>query len=256
MAERFSPADLERGLAALGSSIDYPPTPNLGSAVTSRLLAERQARRRPPFPGLALWPRRRVLLLAAALVLLLAATAWAARTVIGAVEIRVLPEGSTPAAAAPFTGSELGPSVTMAAAQSAVRFPILAPPGLGPPTQVHVARAGFAARLVVLDWDPDAIHARIPGTTSGTILVELPADKGVIAYKELAASTPLQAVRVGGHNGFWISGPHDLSFVLPGGTQRFSIGGNVLLWQQDGTTFRLETSLDRAGAIALATSMS
>ncbi len=256
MAERISQADLERGLAALGATLAYPPTPNLGPAVTSRLLAERQARQRPPFPGVALWPRRRVLLLAAALVLLLAATAWAARTVIGSVEIRVLPSGSTPAPAQPFTGAELGPSTTMAAAKSDVRFPILTPTELGPPTQVHVPKSGFGARVAVLGWAPDGSHPAIPGTDLGTILMELPAAKGVLAFKEIATSTTLQAVQVGGHDGFWISGPHDLSFVTPDGVRRFSVHGNVVLWEEGGTTIRLETALEKAAALSLAESVS
>ncbi len=256
MAERISQVNLERGLAALGATLAYPATPNLGPAITSRLLAERQARRRPPFPGMALWPRRRVLLLAAALVLLLVATAWAARTVIGAVEIRVLPSGSTRPPAAPFTGTELGPSTAMAVAKSGVRFPIMTPSELGPPTQVHLARSGFGTQVAVLAWEPDGSHPAIPGTDLGTILMELPAAKDVLAYKEIATSTTLQAVQVGSHDGFWISGPHDLSFVTPNGERRFSVQGNVVLWQQGDTTFRLETTLDKAAALSLAESVS
>ncbi|HVH52873.1 MAG TPA: hypothetical protein VNA32_01930, partial [Actinomycetota bacterium] len=73
-------ADVERSLIALGSAVQYPPAPPMAPRVTARLLAERAAARRPAFPGLALWPRRRVLVLAVgAVVLLLAGTAVAAR---------------------------------------------------------------------------------------------------------------------------------------------------------------------------------
>jgi hypothetical protein len=69
------------------------------------------------------------------------------------------------------------------------------------------------------------------------------------------AETTLQAVQVGSHDAFWISGPHQLSLLTPEGEQRFTVTGNVLLWEQDGTTLRLETRLPKAEALALAESV-
>jgi len=57
---------------------------------------------------------------------------------------------------------------------------------------------------------------------------------------------------VGGNDGYWISGPHDLVLRTPTGERRFLVQGNVLLWQDGDTTFRLETALAEADAIALA----
>jgi hypothetical protein len=39
------------------------------------------------------------------------------------------------------------------------------------------------------------------------------------------------------------------------GTKTFSVRGNVLIWEVDGITYRLETSLDRASALEVARSM-
>jgi hypothetical protein len=256
MSDRMTRADVERSLIALGSTLEYPPTPPIAPAVTARLLAERAAARRPAFPSLALWPRRRILLLAAAgLILLLAGTAVAARLAIGAIEIRVIqtPPASTPTGVE--SGASLGQSVTLEEAQTMVDFPVVFPAALGQPAEVHVAETVFSSRVVVLVWEADASHPRIEGTPWSTILMELPGSKEPLASKEIMAETTLQAVQVGSHDAFWISGPHQLSLLTPEGEQRFTVTGNVLLWEQDGTTLRLETALPKAEAVALAESI-
>jgi hypothetical protein len=256
MSDRMTRADVERSLIALGSTLEYPSSPPIAPGVRARLLAERAAARRPAFPGLALWPRRRVLLLAVAgLILLLAGTAVAARLAIGAIEIRVIstPPASTPTAVEP--GASLGKRVTLDEAQATVDFPVVLPAALGPPAEAHVAESVFSSRVVVLVWEADASHARIEGTPWSTILMELPGSKEPLASKEILAETTLQAVQVGSHDAFWISGPHQLALFTPEGEQRFTVTGNVLLWEQSGTTLRLETGLPKAEAVALAESI-
>lgn len=252
MADRPTNADIERALVALGASLEYPPTPSIAPGVVASLTTQLRLRPRPPFPGLALWPRRRVLLLAAALVLLLAGTALAARLVIGAVEIRVVSTPATPRPTDVATGPALGDRVTLAEAERAVSFPVQLPPGLGPPTEVHLADVPFGAPVVVLAWAPDATHPRIEGIPWGTMLMELPAEEEPVAFKELLGSTLFRTVRVSGHDGFWISGPHDLVLRTPQGERRFLVQGNVLLWEDGDTAFRLETALAEGDAIALA----
>ena len=252
MADRMTRADLERSLIALGSTLEYPPAPPIAPAVTARLLAERAAARRPAFPGLALWPRRRVLLLAVAGVLLLAGTAVAARLAIGAIEIRVIATPTAPSPTAVESGPALGERVTLEEARARVAFPLVLPAGLGPPAEVHVAESAFSARVVVLVWRADPSHPGIEGTPWSTILMELPGSTEPLAYKDVLAETGLQAVQVGNHDAFWVSGPHQLTLITPSGEERFTVTGNVLLWEQDGTTLRLETALPKAQAIALA----
>jgi len=255
MGDRMTRADVERSLIALGSTLEYPPAPAVAPTVTARLLAERAAARRPPFPGLALWPRRRILLLAVAgLLLLLAGTAVATRLAIGAIQIRVVrtPPASTPPVVE--SGTELGERVTLEVARARVGFPIVVPEALGPPAEVHVAESVFSSRVVVLVWDADAAHPPIEGTPWSTILMELPGSKE-LASKEILAETTLEAVRVGSHDAYWISGPHQLTLLTPEGEQRLTVTGNVLLWEQDGTTLRLETALPKAEGVALAESI-
>jgi hypothetical protein len=140
-------------------------------------------------------------------------------------------------------------------ARARVGFPIVVPEALGPPAEVHVAESVFSSRVVVLVWDADASHPRIEGTPWSTILMELPGSKEPLASKEILAETTLEAVRVGSHDAYWISGPHQLTLLTPEGEQRLTVTGNVLLWEQDGTTLRLETALPKAEGVALAESI-
>ncbi len=256
MGERMSRADLERSLIALGSTLEYPPVPPMEPAVTARQLAERAAARRPAFPGLALWPRRRLVLLAVTgLMLLLAGTAVAARLAIGAIQIRVVQSlpPSTPTTIG--SGASLGERVTLQEARAGVNYPVVLPAGLGPPAEIHLAESGFSSRVVVLVWHADASHPRIEGTSWGTMLMELPGSQAPLATKDVLADTTVEPVRVGSHDAFWISGPHQLTLLTPEGEQRLTVTGNVLIWEQDGTTLRLETALPKTVAVALAESI-
>jgi hypothetical protein len=251
MVDRRANADLELALAGLAADLDYPAVPAMAPAVMARLMAERQLRRRPPFPSLALWPRRRILVLAVTGVLLLAGTAVAARLAIGAVEIRVVPTpGTRPTTVE--SGAAFGRRVSLAEARRTVGFPVLLPPGLGQPGEVHLAESLFGSRVVILAWGPDPSHPPIEGTSWGTILMEFPGSQGTLAFKEVGEDVLVEAVQIGGHDGFWISGPHDLALLTPHGEERLAVRGNALLWTQRATTLRLETALPKARAIAVA----
>ena len=60
---------------------------------------------------------------------------------------------------------------------------------------------------------------------------------------------------VDGATAVWIPVPHVLMVDTDEGTKTFSVRGNVLIWEVDGITYRLETSLDRASALEVARSM-
>ncbi len=247
---------LESSLRALGAALELPPTPAVAPAVTARLQADRLARPgRPPFPGLVLWPRRRLLVLATAGVLLLGGAAAAARLAVGAIVIRVVPRLPTPRPTISETGSALGPTVSLAEARASAGFPLLLPRELGPPAETHLAKSVLGYRIVALVWTPDAAHPPIAGTPWGAILMELPGGDLELAFKELAARGTIAPVRVGAVDGFWVAGSHDLVLRTPTGQRRLVVSGNVLLWKAGATTLRLETALGRRAAIALARSV-
>ena len=83
------------------------------------------------------------------------------------------------------------------------------------------------------------------------------ADSGFYT-KAIGSGTTVKSVLVDGDRGFWLTGdPHFLYYEGPTGDiydpRRWV--GNALLWPRDAITYRLETSLDQAGAIELAESM-
>jgi hypothetical protein len=69
----------------------------------------------------------------------------------------------------------------------------------------------------------------------------------------------LVALSVDGRTGFWISGVPHAFFVCPDrGDCRevpYCLASNVLLWEQDGLTLRLESALSQEESLAIAASV-
>lgn len=86
-------------------------------------------------------------------------------------------------------------------------------------------------------------------------IASLPGEPAVVG-KTLRPGTEVAPVGVRGRPGFWISGsPHELAYLAPDGsfaTDTVRRAGDVLLWEEDGVTYRIEgaPSLDRALALA------
>lgn len=254
MSESAAPA-LERALTALAERIEYPPTPALVPAVTARLAAEREGGTRPPFPSLALWTRRRTLAAVAIGLLALLAIAAAARLTIGALEIRVQPN-VTPASSTPTVApSDLGPPSTLADAQAEVGFRIALPDG-PPPDEVYVAKDLIGEPGIVVAWGPGAGYPTIEGSRWSLVLMVFPGDAEV-ALKTIDRFDALVETTVAGAPASWIGVPHLISFETEDGTRGpYRVLGNVLIWESAaGLTYRMETALPRAEAVALAESL-
>lgn len=243
----------ERRLRALATEVAYPQTPSLAASVTSRLLNERAARAsRRPFPGIALWTRRRVLVFAVFGLLLVSGVAVAGRLAIGAVGVRIVP--APPRSTPTTTEASLGRPVTLEEAADAIGFEPAYPPSLGEPDDVRIAETWSAARVVVLAWRTPAGDDGVPGTPWSTLLMQLPGDDE-LAFKEVLGGGAVQAAKVDGAEALWIAGAHDLVLLTPEGEQRLSVAANTLVWQGDGVTYRLETRLSKPGARVLAESI-
>ena len=250
MAERRTPTDqeLERALRALGSSLAYPPTPPLAAPVGARIRAG------APRPWLVL-PRRRLVALVAVGLLLAGGAAVAAGLAIGAIGFRAvptLPPGTPPPAE---EGPALGEPTTLVRARAAVDFPVLVPALLGPPDRVFLDRGPLGDR-VVLAWRPREGLPRIGPSPFGAIVMEIGRADGVgvkeVAFKELRPAEAPTFLEVDGHEGAWIRGEHDLVLRTEEGEVRYRVSGRVLIWTDGRVTYRLETMLSRAEALALA----
>jgi hypothetical protein len=159
----------------------------------------------------------------------------------------------------------LGRPVSLEDAQAAVDFPVLVP------------AAGFSTpqEIYLLDQDQGPmvsfVYPAAPGlpatdeTGVGALLTQFKgeADRDLIEKglrNDGAQETHLEAVSVGGEPGYWISGaPHTFFLVCYDAgecrQERYRLAGNVLIWEQDGVTLRLESVLPRDDALAIAESI-
>jgi hypothetical protein len=272
---------LESALVDLGGALAFP-TPSAGFAgrVTARIGASAVVPAAMPWWRRLLErpagrPVRRALLLAIALVIILAAVAGALG--LGLPGIRLMlgpaptpsPTASVGASGAPSAspipspsgppGSalEMGQPVSPDSLSSSVPFPPQLPADarIGPPDAAYV----LSDRLSLV-WAP---RPALPATLApdvGLILTEFRGrmDPGYFE-KSINSGTTVETVSVNGRQGFWIDGvPHFFFYVDANGDahdESRRLVGKVLIWTSGDLTLRLETSLGRDEAIAIASSI-
>jgi hypothetical protein len=248
---RMSEERLVAAIVALGREIAYPPTPALAPAVTARLSAPEA--RRPVAPGRVRWNRRRALVLVAVGVLAALAIAAAARLVIGAFEVREQ-QGSTPSASQPPVQPDvLGDPVPPEDAAVAAGFEPVLPDG-PPPDEAYVVDGPFGDPGLLYVWLPSETYPRIPGAEWGLVLMAFQGDAETVT-KTVDRFEDVRPATVDGRHAYWVAVPHVVAIETEEGLDTFAVRGNVLVWEgEDGISYRLETTLDRAGAVALAES--
>lgn len=275
--------DLDAALAGLRSAVAFPPTPELGPAVsraiaTSPVVAPRAAR---SVPALG-WPRG-IALASLALILLLGAalalsgdlrSAVADRLGLPGIRIELVDEAPTRTPVMPTegtpsptsTGSPVGPTLLLgepmglAQAQAAVPYVIRLPAALGAPDEVYLRQLtdGPMVALVYLAR-PGLPSAAETGV--GALLMQFPAgeDSADIAKKVLIGQGNLVEVMVGEEDGYWVTGASELTILEdPSASYRDDPSrpsANVLLWAAGGITYRLETALSLPDALTLAASL-
>lgn len=264
---QMSDSELEQALRELGQGLAFPPTPDLAARVLDRLDSQ------PPTPMPAARPRRAVWLAAAILILLLGTlalfpevrTAIADRLGLGGVQIRWVDEVPTPAPVG--TPLMLGRPVTLEEARAAVDFPILVPTaeGFADPDEVYLQGQGDDAMVSFVYPARDGLpESEVTGV--GALLTQFRgnAERNLIEKglrdDEGTLATSLDAVVVDGKRGFWISGaPHSVFLVCHDDREcreeRYRLAGNVLLWERDGITLRLESALSQEESLAIARSV-
>jgi hypothetical protein len=191
---------------------------------------------------------------AALLVLPAPRQAIADRLGIGAVRI-VHTELPGPPAGSQYT---LGRQVSLDEARQVARRAIEGPAVLGRPSSVFVGEPSPAS--VSLVWKPRDGLPEVRDTGVGLLLTDIPGTLDAeLVQKMIRSGTTLESVLVGEAPGFWISGsPHEVLYLDPNGEPRVDtthLATNTLLWTVAGVTFRLESGLDRAAAIDLATQL-
>jgi hypothetical protein len=260
-------AELELALVDLGRRIAWPAAPAGPGDLAARTRALLAARG-PVVPrpgGLAgLLPRRplrRAIVLALVAVLAIAVVAGAIG--IGLPGLRIIlggPMPSTPVATlrpSAGLGSSLGlgSAVTLDEARTAVGFELRLPsdPAIGPPDAVYLA----GDDRVALVWRPSAALPDAEGDGIGLLVTAIDGrvSEGYIE-KILQEGTVVERISVGGARGLWIEGPpHFFQYVDPSGQDvedTHRPAGDTLAWTIEGVTYRMEGSVGRDAAIALA----
>jgi hypothetical protein len=227
--------ELELQLRALGDEIAVPPTPDLAPAVIRRIRRRHTARR--TFLAIA----------AGAAALGIAFAVPPARSALlrffhleGVTVERV---GTLPPGPARAIGRSLGEPMPLADAERQIGFRFALPAGTTP-TRAYVI-GGLGTVLLERDGAP-------------LLLSEFRGRVFDLMKKVVGPATLVEEVRVGGAPGIWIEGPtHFLYFDRGGGIAELPIAvhGNVLLWQRDGLTLRLQGRVGKRDAIRTARSV-
>lgn len=242
---------LQHELVELSEHLDWPTGIDLAPTVLERIRARpvRRARR---------WLAPVLVAVAIAVLLLTPpgkeAVAWLLRVAGIGIEFG---EVTTPVTA-PATLT-VGDAVTLTEAQDAVDFPVLVPSTLPAPDSVQLASWG-GGRQVVLAW---AASDRLPDvldTGTGLLFFQFRAsvDEQLLT-KYATESTRVEVVEVRGSRGYFLSdAPHIVMFEDPDRTifeDSVRLAANVLIWEEDGITYRIESSLGLADTVAVAQSL-
>ena len=240
---------LERALTELGRELEIPLTPDLVSIVLARVEPRRAAR---------LHYRRWVLALGAAVLAALVATLAIpdARSAL----LRILRIG--------------GEQIELVDA-----LPAVAPDpveldldlALGRRATIEQARREAGFDLRELGTRPDQVYLGERGTVwflYGTpsqvrlLVAQTPAvavDAPLILKKLASPETRVEELSVGGASGFYLEGaPHVVLLLDERGDvieESVRLARNVLVWEADGVTYRLEGDMSRETALELAQSL-
>jgi hypothetical protein len=243
---------VEAELRALSRELAVPPAADPAAAVRQRLTGP-AARRR--LRGLRAWPRHgwrlgwRVALVAVAVVLAVLVATPQGRAVIShvfrfaGIELRQQPG---PAISPGTSGSLPGQHrMPLAQARRQVSFPILVPAALGRPDEVVVSDRGRVATLV---------YRRTP---HGQLrLDEFAGHLDQVYFEKFVRIGAATGVRVNGARGLWLKGPQEIVYVTRDGAPATASArlttGNTLIWGTGRVALRLEGSVGRKAALAIA----
>jgi hypothetical protein len=258
--------DLEQALFDLGRRLDLPTGENVLPAVRGRLSAA------PPRPSLferlfPPGPRRQLALGALALVLVVSVTLAVSPSTRETVADRLglpgvsISTGETPATIPATTDLAIGEPTTLDAAESGAGFALAGPPEstLGAPDAVYRLVAPGGAQISYM-YAPNNDLPEIGASGIGALISQF-AGKTNASFieKQLSPGTTIEIVTVNGQRGFWITGaPHVFYYEDPSGAiqeETVRLAGNVLLWERDGVTLRIESALAKEDAIRVAESM-
>ena len=241
--------ELELALIELGRSIEFPPTPDLAPRVRERIGAERPPRR-------SFLPARRTLVIALAVAAVAIGALMAVPGTRAAIleffgirgvaieRVETLPTVPTK------VDLNLGDPVTLERARELADFDVVVPEALGDPDEVYFSDfppGGMVSFVYGSSEEPRALLTQFRATFEDTFL------------KKLEVTTNVEHVGVNDQPGVFLSGPpHVFGYLDSRGQYReetMRLVGNVLLWERDPLTLRLEGDLSLDEALEIARSV-
>lgn len=263
--------EFEKQLHSIAVEMEYPHTPDIAGSVLPHLRPSTRPRRfSRPFAyaqgRLFAWSLTMLLVLLSSLMLIPPARA----TIIEFIQIGIVrifpaaiesPAIATSESAAPVTATsgtplsslitmieDIAGETTLANAQQMVGYPILLPTyplELGPPDRVFVQDSdGSMTVLVWLDiQQPEHVRISLHFIPTGSWMIQK------------VQPVLIQETEVNGQRAIWAAGPYPL--LLRNGDIEFMrlVDGHVLIWEQYGITYRLETNLSLEEAVKIAESL-
>jgi hypothetical protein len=234
-------AVLERALRDLGRDVEFPRAPDLADAVGRRLRAEPAPRRRPRFAGRPLALGLAVLAAAVAAAFAVPQTRAAILDLLGiggaTIErVETLPPAEERGLDVP------GQPVSLEEAEQAAAFTLRAPDGYD---AIYLDRSFRGGLVSFVDRDERLVLTQFRGEATPYI------------QKSTAPGTRIDQVEVDERIGYWLTGRrHVVVFADDSGDVRERrVAGNVLLWERDGITYRLEGARTLAQALGVVESL-
>jgi hypothetical protein len=236
---------LEQRLVELGRALDVPDAPDLAPRVLTRIGAPRRAPRRRLVLALAIVA---VAALLATLAIPDARSALKRLLQIGSERIELVDELPEVSSTPPELDLMLGLRVPLAEGRRRAAFDLLEL--ADEPDSVYVGDRGT---VWFLYGRPDAARLLIAQTP------QLGVDETFLLKKLVTAGTSVEQVSVRGEPAYFLSGePHVVVLVGRNGvpvTETARLARDVLVWEEDGRTVRIEGELSREEALELAESM-
>jgi hypothetical protein len=195
---------------------------------------------------------------AAAVVALALVAALALAGVAGALGFRlpgleIIPVTSLPPAGAAL---DLGSPVPLDEARAFDQPRVLAPAAMPRPDTAYVLGVRDH-RIVTLAWRAADGASALVGSDLAMTLMAIPGTLDeTLVTKLVGRGSTVEPVTVDGGRGWWISGaPHELMVVRPDGSVGVayaSLVGDTLVFERDGTTYRLTSTLGRDRTVEVA----
>ncbi len=246
---------IEQALLDLAHHIDWPepsaPTPDLQRQLASNPTRARSRHRWIPVTAL-------LLVLVASLLLFSPRARQAVADLLGVagIEITFDPDPADAVGAE----LELGEAVSIEEATEAVDFELSAPGSLGPPDAVFLSDRPSSGRVSMV-WESEETLPASGDTGIGLLYSQFALElaEDAIFVKSVTPDTSVRAVEVGSAIGLWLEGaPHVISYEDAGGNrveEETRLAGNVLMWESDGVTHRIETTVGLQATLAMAGSL-